>query len=86
VFCVICGSILLPVGQTAYRKFAALLRDCRVVIAEQERALFDCLTLELSPAFPGDNLIAAKITRTCDGKAVVTPFAFCFEDGRAIAA
>jgi hypothetical protein len=40
-------------------QFAALLRDRQVVIAVHERALFDYLTLELSPAFPGDSLIAA---------------------------
>jgi len=48
--------------------------------------LFDYLTLESSPAFPGDSLIAVEITRTFEGKAVVTPRAFGFEDDRAIAA
>jgi len=31
------------------------------------------LTLELSPAFPGDSLIAVEITWTLEVKAVVTP-------------
>ena len=44
--------------------FAALLRDRGVMIAVHERALFDYLTLELSPAFPGDRLIAVEITTT----------------------
>ncbi len=73
-------------------QFAALLRslskgmDRQVVIAVHERALFDYLTLELSPAFPGDSLIAVEITRNFDGEAVATPRAFTFEDDRAIAA
>jgi exonuclease SbcC len=67
-------------------QFAALLRDRQVVIAVHERALSDYLTLELSPAFPVDSLIAVEITRTFDGKAVVTPRAFGFEDDWAIAA
>jgi exonuclease SbcC len=65
-------------------QFAALLRDRQVVIAFHERALFDYLTLELSPAW--GHLIAVEVTRTFEGKAVVTPRAFGFEDDRAIAA
>jgi DNA repair protein SbcC/Rad50 len=56
------------------------------VITVHELALFAYLTLELSPAFPGDSLIAVEITRTFEGKAVVTRRAFGFEDNRAIAA
>jgi len=67
-------------------QFAALLRDRQVVIAVHKRALFDYLTLELSPAFSRDSLIAVEIRRTFEGKAVVTPRAFGFEDDRAIAA
>jgi len=40
----------------------------------------------LSPVFPGDRLIAVEITRTFEGKAVMTLRAFGFEDGRASAA
>lgn len=73
-------------------QFAALLRtlskgmDRQIIIAVHERALFDYLTLELSPAFPGDSLIAVEITRNFDGEAVATPRAFSFEEDRAIAA
>ncbi|AMV41751.1 AAA family ATPase [Paraburkholderia caribensis] len=73
-------------------QFAALLRslskgmDRQVVIAVHERALFDYLTLELSPAFPGDSLIAVEISRNFDGEAVAMPRAFSFEDDHAIAA
>jgi len=56
------------------------------VTAVHEQALFAYLTLELSPAFPGNSLIAVAITRTFGGKAVVTPLAFGFEDDRVIAA
>jgi len=37
----------------------------------------------LHPTFPGDSLISIEITRTFEGKAVVTPRAFGFEDDRA---
>ncbi|MBS0331816.1 MAG: hypothetical protein JSS35_03545 [Proteobacteria bacterium] len=53
-------------------QFAALLRtlkgtDRQVVIAVHERALFDYLTLELSPAFNGDQLITIELTRALGG-------------------
>jgi DNA repair protein SbcC/Rad50 len=73
-------------------QFAALLRTLskgmgrQLVIAVHERALFDYLTLELSPAFPGDSLIAVEITRNFNGDAVATPRAFGYEHDRAIAA
>jgi len=73
-------------------QFAALLRTLakgmnrQVVIAVHERALFDYLTLELSPAFPGDSLITLEITRNFEGAAIVTPCAFSFENDQAIAA
>jgi exonuclease SbcC len=73
-------------------QFAALLRtlskgmDRQLVIAVHERALFDYLTLELSPAFPGDSLISVEITRNFNGDAVATPKAFSYEKDRAIAA
>jgi len=73
-------------------QFAALLRTLakgmnrQVVIAVHERALFDYLTLELSPAFPGDSLIAIEITRNFEGEAVATPRAFGFQEDHAIAA
>jgi exonuclease SbcC len=73
-------------------QFAALLRTLskgmgrQLVVAVHERALFDYLTLELSPAFPGDSLIAVEITRNFDGDAVATPRAFSYEQDRAIAA
>jgi exonuclease SbcC len=73
-------------------QFAALLRTLskgmnrQIIIAVHERALFDYLTLELSPAFPGDSLIAVEITRNAKGDAVAKPRAFSFETDRAIAA
>lgn len=72
-------------------QFAALLRTLsksmnrQIIIAVHERALFDYLTFELSPAFPGDSLIAVEITRNAKGEAVVNPRAFSFEIDRAIA-
>lgn len=53
-------------------QFAALLRTLKaanrqVIIAVHERALFDYLSLELSPAFNGDRLITIELTRTLGG-------------------
>src|SRR3546814_21081359 len=53
-------------------QFAALLRTLKaanrqVVIAVHERALFDYLTLELSPAFNGVRLITIELTRAMGG-------------------
>lgn len=73
-------------------QFAALLRTLskgmqrQVVIAIHERALFDYLTLELSPAFPGDSLLTVEITRNFAGDAVAMPRTYLYEDDRAIAA
>lgn len=73
-------------------QFAALLRTLskgmgrQLVVAVHERALFDYLMLELSPAFPGDSLISVEITRNFDGDAVATPQAFSYREDRAIAA
>jgi exonuclease SbcC len=73
-------------------QFAALLRTLskgvgrQLVVTVHERALFDYLTLELSPAFRGDSLIAVEITRNFEGDAVATPRAFSYEEDRAIAA
>lgn len=55
-------------------QFAALLRTLtrdhgrRVIIAVHERALFDYLALELSPARPDDGLITVELTRPPDGR------------------
>lgn len=73
-------------------QFAALLRtlaknmERQLIVAVHERALFDYLTLELSPAFPGDSLIAVEIARNFEGNAVATPASFSHEDDRLIAA
>ena len=73
-------------------QFAALLRtlskglERQLIVAVHERALFDYLTLELSPAFPGDSLMSIEITRNFEGDAVAASRAFGFEEDRAIAA
>lgn len=72
-------------------QFAALLRTLskgmgrQIIVAVHERALFDYLTLELSPSFVGDSLITAEITRNFNGDTVVTPQAYRYEEDRAIA-
>lgn len=73
-------------------QFAALLRTFakglgkQVVIAVHERAMFDYLTLELSPAFAGDSLITVEISRSFGGDAVADPRFYAFEDDNAVAA
>ncbi len=73
-------------------QFAALLRTLskgmgrQIVIAVHERALFDYLALELSPAFAGDSLITVEIGRNFDGDAVAIPRVLGFEDDQVIAA
>ena len=53
-------------------QFAALLRTLakehrrQVVIAVHERSLYDYLSLELSPAFAGDELITIELTKSAD--------------------
>jgi len=58
----------------------------QLAVAAHERALFDYLTLELSPAFPGDTLIFVEISRNFEGTAVATPRVFACSEDRAIAA
>ena len=60
-------------------QFAALLRTLsrqhgkRIVIAVHERALFDYLALELTPARPEDSLITVEMTRSAGGVSTLTP-------------
>lgn len=81
-----------PADDLHVAQFAALLRtlskgmDRQVVVAIHERALSAYLTLELSPAFPGDSLITVEVTRSFEGATVMTPHAFSFEKDQAIAA
>jgi exonuclease SbcC len=73
-------------------QFAALLRTFskglgkQVVIAVHERALFEYLTLELSPAFVGDSLITVEISRNFAGDAVADPHFYAFAEDKAVAA
>ena len=73
-------------------QFAALLRTLskgmnrQVVLAVHERALFDYLTLEMSPAFAGDSLITVEISRNYEGTTVASSNAFVFEDDNVFAA
>jgi exonuclease SbcC len=60
-------------------QFAALLRTLsrqlgrRIVIAVHERALFDYLSLELSPARPEESLITVELTRSPAGSTLLKP-------------
>jgi exonuclease SbcC len=60
-------------------QFAALLRTLskqhgrQILVAVHERALFDYLSLELSPAFEGDSLITVEIGKHADGSTMTVP-------------
>ena len=73
-------------------QFAASLRTLakamgrQIVIAVHERALFDYLALELSPAFPDEGLITIEVSHNFERDAIATPTAYGFEQDHAIAA
>ena len=73
-------------------QFAALLRKLskehhrQVIVAVHERPLFDYLTLELSPAFPGDQLITVELNRSTVGASVAEPTYHNWQPDRAVAA
>jgi exonuclease SbcC len=73
-------------------QFAALLRmlartrDQQIILAVLDRALFDYLTLELSPAFEDDRLIIIEISRNLAGDSIATPTVLVFKPDEAIAA
>lgn len=71
-------------------QFAALLRTLskehgrQVFIAVHDRPLFDYLSLELSPAFSGDELITIEIGTSSSGRTRVTPNRISYKEDRAI--
>ncbi|SMP62356.1 exonuclease SbcC [Noviherbaspirillum suwonense] len=71
-------------------QFAALLRTLskglgkQLIVAVHERALFDYLTLELSPAFAGDSLVTVEISRNFQGETIADPRFFEFEVDKAV--
>jgi exonuclease SbcC len=73
-------------------QFAALLRmlartpNQQIILAVHDRALFDYLTLELSPAFEDDRLITIEISRNLVGDSIATPTVLVFKPDEAIAA
>jgi len=73
-------------------QFAALLRTLskehhrQIVIAVHERPLFDYLTLELGPAFAGDQLITVELNRSNAGASIAEPIYYNWEPDRGVAA
>ena len=73
-------------------QFAALLRTLskqmrrQVIIAVHERSLFDYLSLELSPAFPGDRLNVVELGRSAMGHTICRWDARLYVADKAIAA
>jgi DNA repair protein SbcC/Rad50 len=66
-------------------QFAALLRTLskehtrHVIMAVHERALFEYLTLELSPAFPGDQLLTVELSRSPGAESTAEPTYYNWE-------
>ncbi|UPK05923.1 AAA family ATPase [Bradyrhizobium sp. 170] len=77
----------LHIGQ-----FAVLLRTLskahgrQIILAVHERALFDYLALELSPAFPNDRLVTLELGRSADGTTTHKWQTHIYEPDNAIAA
>jgi exonuclease SbcC len=73
-------------------QFAALLRTVtrqhgrHLVIAVHERALFEYLSLELSPTSPEERLVAVELTRSLEGDTIATPRTVEYETDIAFAA
>ena len=73
-------------------QFAALLRtlskqhERQVIVAVQEKPLFDYLTLELSPAFHNDELCTVEIGRTPGGNTEVNCIRQTWKPDKAVAA
>lgn len=73
-------------------QFAALLRMLartrgrQIILAVHDRALFDYLSLELSPAFEDDRLITVEISRNLTEDSIATPTVLTFTPDKAIAA
>ena len=73
-------------------QFSALLRtlsrghDRNLIIAVHDRPLFDYLSLELGPAFPGDQLITVELARSDTGETTATSNFFTFRKDEAVAA
>jgi DNA repair protein SbcC/Rad50 len=71
--------------------FAAVLRTLskehhrQIIIAVHERPLFDYLALELSPAFPEDQLITVEVNRSSNGFSVAEPTYHKWQVDRAVA-
>jgi exonuclease SbcC len=72
-------------------QFAALLRTLtkehgrQVILAVHERALFDYLSLELSPAGPEEGLAAIELTRGPDGSTSTKPHFHAYAEDQAFA-
>ncbi|MBZ5505080.1 MAG: AAA family ATPase [Acidobacteriia bacterium] len=71
--------------------FAAVLRTLskehhrQLIIAVHERSLFEYLALELSPAFPDDQLITVELSKTNSGGSIAEPTYHKWQPDRAVA-
>lgn len=74
--CLVLDDPVQSMDEVHIAQFAGLLRvlskhhDRQIVLAVHERELFDYLTLELSPAFEGDELMTVELGLDPDGEPV----------------
>lgn len=75
--CLVLDDPIQAMDEVHISQFAALLRllskqhERQVVIAVHERELFEYLSLELSPAFEGDELITIELSSQQESEPVV---------------
>ncbi|MCY4492636.1 MAG: hypothetical protein OXB92_02105 [Acidimicrobiaceae bacterium] len=74
--CLVLDDPVQSMDEVHIVQFAGLLRvlskhhDRQIVLAVHERELFDYLTLELSPAYEGDELITVELGLDSEGEPV----------------
>jgi DNA repair protein SbcC/Rad50 len=72
--CLIIDDPVQSMDEVHIAQLAALMRTLsrqhnrQIIIAVHEKPLFDYLTLELTPAFPGDRLITVELGLNADGQ------------------
>ena len=77
--CLVLDDPVQSMDEVHIAQFAGLVRvlskrhNRQVVLAVHERELFDYLTLELSPAYEGDELITVELGLNSEGEAICDP-------------
>jgi exonuclease SbcC len=67
-------------------RMLAKSEERQIILAVHDRALFEYLSLELSPTFEGDRLITIELSKTITGDSVAIPTVLTYSPDKAIAA